>query len=85
MSTDVSEVRAASIIGAIAVLEAARTFKTSVDFQLITRQYIPEDSELHTLYAFNPKEGNSMILQNGMLLRVHMASKPGRTFLSSPS
>jgi hypothetical protein len=34
MSNDVSEVRAAS--------------ETSVDIQLRTRQYIPEDSELHT-------------------------------------
>jgi len=39
MSTDVSEVRAASII--------ARTSETTVDIQLRTRQYIPEDSELY--------------------------------------
>jgi hypothetical protein len=43
MSTDVSEVRAALM------MEAARTSGTSVDIQIITRQYIPEDSELHTL------------------------------------
>jgi hypothetical protein len=30
------------------MMEAARTSETSVDFQLKTRQYIPEDSELHT-------------------------------------
>jgi hypothetical protein len=36
MSTDVSEVG------------AARTSETSVNIQLRTRQYIPEDSELHT-------------------------------------
>jgi hypothetical protein len=29
-------------------MEAARTSETSVDIQLRTRQYIPEDSELHT-------------------------------------
>jgi hypothetical protein len=46
MSTDVSEVLAASIIALM--MEAARTFETSVDIQLRTRQYIPEDSELHT-------------------------------------
>jgi hypothetical protein len=46
MSTDVSEVRAASIIRAM--MEAARISKTSVDIQLRTWQYIPEDSELHT-------------------------------------
>jgi hypothetical protein len=51
MSTDVSEVRAASIIKAIRIaltMEAARTFETSVNIQLKTRQFIPEDSELHT-------------------------------------
>jgi hypothetical protein len=42
MSTDVSEVRAVSII------RAACTSETSVDIQLRTRQYIPEDSKLHT-------------------------------------
>jgi hypothetical protein len=46
MSTDVSEVRAASIIRAM--MEAARTSEASVDIQLRTRQYIPEDSELLT-------------------------------------
>jgi hypothetical protein len=32
----------------IALMEAARTSETSVDIQLRTRQYIPEDSELFT-------------------------------------
>jgi hypothetical protein len=45
MSTDVSEVRAASIA---LMMEAARTSETSVDIQLRTRQYIPEDSENST-------------------------------------
>jgi hypothetical protein len=45
MSTDVSEVRTASIIRA--VMETARTSATSVD-NYSTQQYIPEDSELHT-------------------------------------
>jgi hypothetical protein len=53
MSTDVSEVRAASIIRAMT--EAARTSETSVDIQLRTRQYIPEDSELHTRRRENLK------------------------------
>jgi hypothetical protein len=44
LSTDVSEVRSASIIPD----EAARTYETSVD-NYFTRQYIPEDNyELHT-------------------------------------
>jgi hypothetical protein len=30
------------------MMEVARTSETSVDIQLRTRQYIPEDSELHT-------------------------------------
>jgi hypothetical protein len=30
-------------------MEAARNSETSVAIQLRTRQYIPEDSELHTL------------------------------------
>jgi len=49
VSTDVSEVRAASIIRATTALmmEAERTSETSVDIQLRTRQYIPEDYELH--------------------------------------
>jgi hypothetical protein len=41
-------VRAASIIRAI-LMEAALTSETSVDIQLRTRQYIPEDSEFHEL------------------------------------
>jgi hypothetical protein len=53
MSTNVSEVRAASIIRAM--VEAARTSETSVDNQLRTGQYIPEDSELHTRRRGNLK------------------------------
>jgi hypothetical protein len=49
MSTDVSEVRAACII------RAARTSESSVDIDLITRQYISEDSELHTRLRENLK------------------------------
>jgi hypothetical protein len=48
MSTDVSEVRATFIIRAM--MEAARTSETSVDIDLTTQQYIPEDTELH-VYA----------------------------------
>jgi hypothetical protein len=44
MSTDVSEMHAASIIALM--IEAARTSETSVDIQLTTQHYIPEDSEL---------------------------------------
>jgi hypothetical protein len=53
MSADVSEVRAAS--------------ETSVDIQLRTRQYIPEDSELHTRRRENLKShkaGRNLNLPN---------------------
>jgi hypothetical protein len=43
MLTDVSEVRAASII--TLMVEAGRNSETSVDIKLRTRQYIPEDYE----------------------------------------
>jgi hypothetical protein len=53
LSTDVSEVRAASIIRAM--MEAARTSETSFN-NYFTRQYIPEDtSELHTRRRENLK------------------------------
>jgi hypothetical protein len=62
MSTDVSEVRAASIIRAMSaialIMEAARTPETSVDIYF-TRQYILEDkSELHTRRRENLKSHN---------------------------
>jgi hypothetical protein len=50
MSTDVSEVRAALIA---LMMEAARPSETSVEIQLRTRQYIPEDSELHSVRYFS--------------------------------
>jgi hypothetical protein len=54
LSTDVSEVRAASIIIAL-IMEAARNSETSVD-NYFTRQYIPEDKyELHTRRLENLK------------------------------
>jgi RNase P/RNase MRP subunit p30 len=53
MSTDVSEARVASINKAM--MEAARTSETSVDIQLRSRLYIPEDSELHTRRRENLK------------------------------
>jgi hypothetical protein len=37
------------------MMEAARISETSVDIQLRTRQYIPEDSELHTRRRENLK------------------------------
>jgi hypothetical protein len=55
--TDVSEVRTASIIRAVIALmmEAVRTSETSVNLNVSTLRYIPEDSELHTCRRENPK------------------------------
>jgi hypothetical protein len=41
------------------MMEAARTSETSVDIQLTTRQYIPEDYELHTRCRENLKAHES--------------------------
>jgi hypothetical protein len=50
----VSEVLAASIIRAIALMmEAANTSETSVNFYQTTRLYNPEDSNLHLLCTFS--------------------------------
>jgi hypothetical protein len=45
------------------MMEAARTYETSVDIQLRTRQYITEDSELHTRRRENLK---SHKIRNGI-------------------
>jgi ferredoxin len=49
------EYEAQNLLGCAAVflMEAARTSETSVDIQL-TRQYIPEDSELHCIICLRP-------------------------------
>jgi hypothetical protein len=46
-----SQGRADSIIALM--MEAASTSETSVDIQLRTRQYIPEDSELGSLFCLS--------------------------------
>jgi hypothetical protein len=56
MSTDVSEVHIALM------MEAERTSETSVDIDLTTRQYIPEDSALHTRRRDNLKSHTLDIL-----------------------
>jgi hypothetical protein len=50
MSTDVSEMRATSIIWVTIIalmMKTPRTSETSVDIQSRTRQRIPEDAELY--------------------------------------
>jgi hypothetical protein len=59
MPTDVSEVRAASNVALMT--EAALPSETSVDIQLKTRQYIPEDSELHTRHRENLKSHSTQL------------------------
>jgi hypothetical protein len=60
-STDVSELRTASIIREMndefinLIMEAVSTSETSVNFNVNTRRYIPEDSKLHTLRRENLK------------------------------
>jgi hypothetical protein len=61
MSTDVSEVCAASIIRTM-MMEAARTSEMSVYIQLRTWQYIPEDSELHTRCHENLKSHKVLVV-----------------------
>jgi hypothetical protein len=63
ISTDVSEVRAALTKRAL-MMETARTSETSVDIQLRTRQYIPEDSELHTRRRENLNSDNRSIVHH---------------------
>jgi hypothetical protein len=51
------------------IMEAARTSETSVDIQLRTRQYIPEDSELQMSEPL-------VICRLGYYLNVMFAHKP---------
>jgi len=61
MSTDVSVIAL--------MMEAARTSETSVDIQLRTRQYIPEDSELHTRRRENLKSHKFRNAKSGITVR----------------
>jgi hypothetical protein len=62
LSTNVSEVRAASIIPSL-MMEAARTSETSVG-NYFTWQYIPEDKyELHTRHRENLKSLINILLE----------------------
>jgi hypothetical protein len=44
------------------MMDAARTSETSVDIQVRTRHYIPEDSELHTRRRENLKSHIDIIM-----------------------
>jgi hypothetical protein len=58
--TDVSEVCTASIIRAI---EAVRASETSVNFNVATRRYITEDSELYTRRREDLKSHNLFVIR----------------------
>jgi hypothetical protein len=51
--TDVSQVHTASVFALM--MEAVRTSETSVNFNMTTRRFIPEDSKLHTRRRENLK------------------------------
>jgi hypothetical protein len=67
MSTNVSEVRIASVIALM--MEAVRTSETSVNINFTTRRHIPEDSKLHTRRHEN--------LKSYISLNVHMKTERG--------
>jgi hypothetical protein len=79
LSTDVSEVRTASIIipdelppSSSLIMDAVRTSETSVDNHF-TRQYNPEDnSEQHTIRVFKKKRnplGQCRVLHGQLILK----------------
>jgi hypothetical protein len=80
MSNDVSEVRASSIIALM--LAAARTSETSVDIDLTSRQYIPEDSELQGLNTVNLNHNIYDILYTNKYCDLYRLSSSKRFFLS---
>jgi hypothetical protein len=63
MTTDVSEMRTASIIALI--MQAVHTSETSINIYLSTWQYNPEDSELHNRRRENLKS-HTVIKMYGM-------------------
>jgi hypothetical protein len=60
------------------MMEAARTSETSVDIQLRTQQYIPEDSELHTRRRENLKSHMKVFLTSALDGGEWLASRLGR-------
>jgi len=78
--TDVSEVRTASIIRAMIIIalmmEAVRTSETSVNFNVTTRRYIPEDSKLHTRRRENLKSHKGNDYSGGQIRLFRSNRKP---------
>jgi hypothetical protein len=86
MATDVSEVQSSSVDSYITsdpfalsslialMMEAARPSEKSVDIQVRTRQYIPEDSELYTRRRENLKSRNLFIVFHHELLFINSSA-----------
>jgi hypothetical protein len=83
--TDVSEVRAASIMAQI--MEEIRTSEASVNFNVTTRRYIPEDSKLYTRRGENLKSHQIILLgqnsSSSMALRPVFGPWPPQTSSST--
>jgi hypothetical protein len=75
------------------MMKAASTSETSVDIQLRTQQYIPEDSELHTRRRENLKSqiysfifGNTNIkVKNATAVPLHATKALGRRGCIAPT
>jgi hypothetical protein len=71
MQPTTNSFEAQNLLGCTALMmEAARASETSVDIQLRTRQYLPEDSELHTRRRENLKSHKQIVLSTTELLAV---------------
>jgi hypothetical protein len=83
--TDVSEVRAASIMAQI--MEAIRTSETSVNFNVTTRRCVPEDSKFYTRRGENLKSHQIILLSQNysfsMALRPVFGPWPPQTSSST--
>jgi hypothetical protein len=64
------------------MMEAARTSETSVDIELRTWQYIPEDSELHTRRRENLKSHICIALFNYSKVRTLVSMFPSHTMVT---
>jgi hypothetical protein len=62
--------RSSESSGIALMTEAARTSETSADIDLRTRQYIPEDSELHTRRRENLKSHRLTVFENRVVRRI---------------
>jgi hypothetical protein len=64
------------------MMEAARTSETSVDIQLRTRQYIPEDSELQPALSFHIWGRSGGLPPNLHLLQRYITQQISRWYIN---